>query len=730
MSFCPILIELIEGYISEKHNKSKFLLQVWNKDKIKVYEKYLKDLIGMWDICFNYFVYTLIEEGSNPPVYIVDLSNQNMTVIVRNLNFDSSDAKSGRGLTTKTINARIVALSIHVSEQQDQAFIFETPDNQIEIYKILLELDSNYQLMEPSFQQLREVAPREIIFRDKIKIFKFVIQNGNMFGCVLRESGALDLYQNWIIVESIDNCKLIFQYLIENITKISLSMDSFFFKKYDGSIITFDHNGNKQISFDSARLIEEKEFNFDQVFLKIIQNIVKLYSGFSIIYQKGIGTLLVITHSNYISVYNMLQQKWFYHYRYEIEIICLFTHFDGKNNLQQGILCQNGDIFMGQTDKKIVLDNGIIKKSNTVPGKIIKWHADIQFNQTLYILVQDKNEYIFYALVRNTLRKLDVLQRVDSQSNLLQIQSDDKQKFLLLQNKNEIILYAQTISQPDNTVLLDKKKIIQTKDILIVGQIHSGCSYDLNQYLIIFDQQNMHLIKINEDDIAVTSFMNVNCVGIYSFNAQFNYALCQDGTGSLFPGLRQFNMDAIVSRKQLKMNLLKKIDVGALGLFVHGSQISRIAFMNSITNIVICPILHQNTHKYFGIKNLPDYKLFNVLNGKFLAVLKDLIYTWDIYTAKYISKVPITEISLEKYDIIGTNTLGRVLFQSKQEIKAKQSFEDQFYFDWQLKSNINNSKTYQQGTKKSYREFIYAEIESSSQLRIHLKFIHYSQDGQ
>lgn len=69
------------------------------------------------------------------------------------------------------------------------------------------------------------------------------------------------------------------------------------------------------------------------------------------------------------------------------------------------------------------------------------------------------------------------------------------------------------------------------------------------------------------------------------------------------------------------MTLLKKIDVGTQGYFEQGVTIERLGFLNSITSLVVTPILHRNIIRYMGLKPAADYQLFNEVNGKFLALI-------------------------------------------------------------------------------------------------------------
>ena len=57
----------------------------------------------------------------------------------------------------------------------------------------------------------------------------------------------------------------------------------------------------------------------------------------------------------------------------------------------------------------------------------------------------------------------------------------------------------------------------------------------------------------------------------------------------------QLDMQGLL-KKLVKVKLLKKIDIGGLSLILEDSKSERIAFVSSISKIVVCPILHKNVN--------------------------------------------------------------------------------------------------------------------------------------
>lgn len=103
---------------------------------------------------------------------------------------------------------------------------------------------------------------------------------------------------------------------------------------------------------------------------------------------------------------------------------------------------------------------------------------------------------------------------------------------------------------------------------------------------------NMYVILMDEKGHQIRTYENVNCCGIKTITNSFSYALCQETSSSQKPGLKYFDMNMILKEDKPKMILLKKIDVGALGSIEEGYFIKRLGFLNSISSLIITPILH------------------------------------------------------------------------------------------------------------------------------------------
>lgn len=88
-------------------------------------------------------------------------------------------------------------------------------------------------------------------------------------------------------------------------------------------------------------------FDINKVFLKIVQNIVKLFVGFNILRTANTGTIVVMAHGKFISIYDVFEKAWTKHCRYEDDILMLFRHYSTDADRYQSIILKNGAIYIG-----------------------------------------------------------------------------------------------------------------------------------------------------------------------------------------------------------------------------------------------------------------------------------------------------------------------------------------------------------------------------------------------
>lgn len=79
-------------------------------------------------------------------------------------------------------------------------------------------------------------------------------------------------------------------------------------------------------------------------------------------------------------------------------------------------------------------------------------------------------------------------------------------------------------------------------------------------------------------------------------------------------------MESIINKNTFNMTLLKKIDIGTQGYFEFGANICRFGFIQSLTNLLVTPILHRNMNKFMGIDDASKYVCYKVIKDKFIAL--------------------------------------------------------------------------------------------------------------
>ncbi len=181
----------------------------------------------------------------------------------------------------------------------------------------------------------------------------------------------------------------------------------------------------------------------------------------------------------------------------------------------------------------------------------------------------------------------------------------------------------------------------------------------------------MYVIKLNP--VSCTTYENLYCIGISNFTKSYTYALCQDKTDAVCPGLRLFDMESIINRNKSGMVLLKNIDVGSLGQFEWSFNLIRIGIMKSFSHLVIIPILHRNMNKFMGIANLDDYIAYKVIKDKMMAITQNgLMCSWNITTAKFLTRTSLKNHDYSDYTNYKTYNDGSALLQSNEDVSDQQ----------------------------------------------------------
>lgn len=259
----------------------------------------------------------------------------------------------------------------------------------------------------------------------------------------------------------------------------------------------------------------------------------------------------------------------------------------------------------------------------------------------------------------------------------------------------------------------------------IKGNLHSGTSYNVNDHVLLFDEKNLYVIK-NTNPQKTRTYPNVYCVGFQNFTKSFNYAICQETPDSVNPGLRLFDMESIVKnidKTECFFMLLKKIDIGTQGYFEFGANVVRFAFIQSLTHIIIPPILHRNMNKFMGIKDTSEYICYKIIKDKFLAMNnKGEISCWNILTGKLLGINKVEGHDYSGYELVSKYKRNAVLLRSKEKLEGIN--DEQFFLPWQYKTHIENQNSFIKTTSYTIKRWINLEIKNEKEVQINLEYIH------
>eukprot|EP00347_Sterkiella_histriomuscorum_P013502 403364473 len=764
--YCPILVELSQEKIIKAYDGCSYLLQAWKKDQQrKVFEKPLKSKIKLWAVVYRYLIYTLEGEEEKDKIYIVDLDGANKTMIVKNFALDmdckhfnelfnkqildqhiclygnhlyaASDNQiavmfieklcqtdgetidaSGAQYKVRIIKTKLKILGLVVNGlANSQKFLpvaFESEDNQIEYLKLTVQNINDDAKFDYKYEGLRENNPRDEKVNDPIVKFRYTYSGGYMFGTILRKSGECDLYWNFMRIETVKN---------KSIVDIAMSFSTYYFRLENGTVYAMDHKQSAGLSFDQGKVIPSNTgFNIDKAYLKIVQNIVKPYVGFNILRTGNTGTIVVLAHGKFISTYSVLDQTWRKHCRYEDDILMLFRHYENDKDKYQSIILRNGAVYIGIINNDLLVDEVPIgKRKLKIEGEILKLCNDLENNISLYMLVKQDGKFRLDAIVRGKIHNVTVIPNLLETCSVVQLQTRGEETKVLIQNNNSMKLFTQNIK--DGLKLDELKDFPDIKD-KIKGQLLQGCSFNISKHMFLFDDKNMYVVRMRKATNDFKTYENLFCVGIQTISNNFNYALCQETATSTSPGLRFFDMESIIKKDKLSMTLLKKIDVGTLGYFENGITIERLGFLNSITSLIVTPILHKNIIRFMGMKPIGDYSLMNVVKDQFFALQGQTIETYNLFTGKFESKYEIEKEKLDMSKLVYSDRLkkGKVFFATKDPETV--SNEKEFYLSWQLEPSMEKVTTFQQAAVRTYKKYYYLEIQGPTNVQIHLQFVH------
>lgn len=143
---------------------------------------------------------------------------------------------------------------------------------------------------------------------------------------------------------------------------ISVSFDTLYFSIANGVVTSINTTAGSQINYEQVRT-EDSEFEFERIFYENIKlhcklfiplmmimiilfhHLVNIYNSFTLI-----RTTLYVVHGPFISLYNIQNNKWLKHMKFEEgEILRMVKTISkkasGKEKLEIAVLMINGSIY-------------------------------------------------------------------------------------------------------------------------------------------------------------------------------------------------------------------------------------------------------------------------------------------------------------------------------------------------------------------------------------------------
>ena len=104
-------------------------------------------------------------------------------------------------------------------------------------------------------------------------------------------------------------------------------------------------------------------------------------------------------------------------------------------------------------------------------------------------------------------------------------------------------------------------------------------------------------------------FKGMYAMNVKFFNKQVTYVLTRDCPENTHTGLRLLDMESTIKKQHCNMIMLKNIDFGVQRDIAFSHRAGRLCFQNSLKQLIICPLLHQNTNKLLGANESDNYIL-------------------------------------------------------------------------------------------------------------------------
>lgn len=208
---------------------------------------------------------------------------------------------------------KVHGLLLNYSDDEGLMVPMESLDNQIDFNTLRINEKPPGELSY-EFIQFREVVPRNDRF-DPVKQFVSVFDKWNdMFSVALRESSKVDFYFNGARSSSFTDPQ-------ETVGGVDVSFDETYVLIGKNDVRAINNELTSRIGIDEAE--QKKNFNFYNVFYQKIKNHCKIFNSFVLL-----KTSMIVAHSNVLSFYSVLRQKWMNHIVFDANIEYIFKQRD------------------------------------------------------------------------------------------------------------------------------------------------------------------------------------------------------------------------------------------------------------------------------------------------------------------------------------------------------------------------------------------------------------------
>ena len=160
-----------------------------------------------------------------------------------------------------------------------------------------------------------------------------------------------------------------------------------------------------------------------------------------------------------------------------------------------------------------------------------------------------------------------------------------------------------------------------------------------SKHIILLD--NDMKIKQVFENRNVCNFIYADKVWVYALNNRrvgYDNKLKKQGGAVINPGLCVYDFSRLLEGN-LEVHKLSDALVGSNSYIDYNKATQTISFMKNYSQIVMMPLPHRNTIKFFGMGDKKDYLIWRQQEGTFTALDKRLDITmWSTVTGKIIKQ--------------------------------------------------------------------------------------------